>query len=680
MQQPQPPPPPRGEQIGRMARLGYLARWACDRCGLGFDDFDTCAAHEAGCAGAGAGGGAPAAAAAAQPLPGAPVVIPQDEDDGARPAAAARHAHRPQPPHQARPHHLQGQPTAPAVIPIHNDGDTSAGGSVAAARAREESSAVDLTRDDSDESDEDDVVVVDDGARSGRQDRASSSRSGNYYSNGNTGGANSQNNANQPPLRRNDVVTVWTCDVCGTAEFTTFDAAAAHEEACAAAKEREGAAAAVGAAREETQNRLGVWQRQQQPPFPSAQDPILLGMVAAQPRPLQLVGVQPQPRSQLHEQRGQQQQQQGRSGNSKINPTFHVNPTIHVRNTRYWTCDVCNSSFQSYEEACKHERICEGNPHAPVKSITTFQDADGQPTSDEASQLTEPVTLDDDHEAPPSRPPHAQSHAQLRQNQPWQQQPTQSVPQYWTCDHCHVARFDTYADASAHERICMVIGKKPDRSDGGTGATSKAAVTAPERRPAVAEEAAVSREVNARKRPSSDSEVNDNASIDNYPTDRKRKAKRQKKRRSVDNEDTETVVFMVDQDLDGHEYYVPPAGGVPLVSSQSATMFSQLSLYYQIVISNLELCSISSGDEAKGSVLRLRCHNCKSNPQLNTFKILSSVTRQNWHRAVKQLAKHVEGCPCLAPHIKENFKSSQRNKKEKSMVAYVSCSAWVFAN
>ncbi len=624
----------RGEQIGRMARLGYLARWACDRCGLGFDDFDTCAAHEAGCAGD---------AAAARPLPGAPVVIPQDEDDGARPAAAsARHAHRPQPPHQPRlPHQLQGQPAAPAVIPIHNDGDTSAGGSAAAARARKES-AIDLTRDDSDgESDEDDVVVVDDGARSGRQGRTSSSRSSNY----NTGGNISQNNANQPPPRKNDVVTVWTCDVCGTAEFTTFDAAVAHEEACAAKKEREDAAAAVGAARKEAQNRLGVRQ--------------------------QLVGVQPQP--QLHVQRGQQQ---GRNGNSNINPSFHV------RDARYWTCDVCNSSFQSYEEASKHERICEGNPHAPVKSITTFRGADDQPISDEASQLTEPVTLDDDQEAPPSRPPHAQSHAQLRQNQPWQQQPTQSVPPYWTCDHCRVARFDTYADASAHERICMAIGKKkqPDRSDGDTGATSKAAVTAPERRPAAAryEEAAVSSEVNARKRPSSDSEVNDNASIDSYPTDRKRKAKRQKKRRSADNEDTETMVFMVDQDLDGHEYYVPPAGGVALVSSQSATMFSQLSLYYQIVISNLELCSNSSGDEAKGRTLRLRCHNCKSNPQLNTFKILSNVTRQNWHRAVKQLAKHVEGCPCLAPHIKANAKSSQRNKKEKAMVAYVSCSGFSF--
>ena len=657
MQQQQPPPPPpgppggRGEQIGRMARLGYLARWACDRCGLGFDDFDTCAAHEAGCAGAGAGGGggAPAAAAAAaRPLPGAPVVIPQDEDDGARPAAAsARHAHRP----RLHQHQLQGQPTAPAVIPIHNDGDTSAGGSVAAARAREES-AIDLTRDDSDESDEDDVVIVDDGARSGRQGRASSSRSSNY----NMGGAYSQNNASQPPPRKNDVVTVWTCDVCGTAEFTTFDAAVAHEEACAAKKEREDAAAAVGAARKEAQNRLGVRQ--------------------------QLVGVQPQP--QLHVQRGQQQQQQqqqGRSGNSNINPTFHV------RDARCWTCDVCNSSFQSYEEASKHERICEGNPHAPVKSITTFRGADGQPISDEASQLTEPVTLDDDHEAPPSRPPHAQSHAQLRRNQPWQQQqqqqqqPTQSVPPYWTCDHCRVARFDTYADASAHERICMAIRKQPDRSDGGTGATSKAAVTAPERRPAAAryEEAAVSSEVNARKRPSSDSEVNDNASIDSYPTDVKRKAKRQKKRRSADNEDTETMVFMVDQDLDGHEYYVPPANGVPLVSSQSATMFSQLSPFYQIVISNLELCSNSSGDEAKGSVLRLRCHNCKSNPQLNTFKILSNVTRQNWHRAVKQLAKHVEGCPCLAPHIKESAKSSQRNKKEKAMVAYVSCSGFSFS-
>ena len=41
-----------------MAGLGFMARWHCDRCGLGFEDYDACEAHEAGCDGTGGDAGA----------------------------------------------------------------------------------------------------------------------------------------------------------------------------------------------------------------------------------------------------------------------------------------------------------------------------------------------------------------------------------------------------------------------------------------------------------------------------------------------------------------------------------------------------------------------------------------------------------------------------------------------
>jgi hypothetical protein len=188
--------------------------------------------------------------------------------------------------------------------------------------------------------------------------------------------------------------------------------------------------------------------------------------------------------------------------------------------------------------------------------------------------------------------------------------------------------------------------------------------------------------VKSRKRLSK-SDVEDEESLGSSPADTtKRSAKRRRNSRTAsdasdegDDSNKAQLVCMVDEDLDGHEYYVPPSGGVPLVSTQSASMFAQLSLYYQIVISNLELCRGINGD--KKSALDLRCHNCKSNPESNTFTTLSNVSRHNWHKAVKQLAKHVEDCPCLASHTLQDIKSSRKNMKERALAAYVSCSNYI---
>ena len=713
-------PPPRqpngaggSAEIGNRepgARLvGYVARWSCDRCGLGFADFVTCEAHEAGCDGTGAGALAP-------------VVIPEDDDDdddddddeGVRAAAAAsaapRHARQP------RPHQRLGRLAAPAIIPIHNDGDTRAGVSVAAgaaaaaavaqpararARSARQEAAIDLTIDHSDNSDDDDVVVVGD-TGNGQNNRATTNQV-----------------AAPPPVaaappQKSGVVTVWTCDVCGVAEFDTFDAAANHEEACAAKKEREDADAEAvrrahmmeAAAAATAQNKLCVqnqYLHQQQDPIPLAALPPSL-----QPnRPQQYQGTQPQSHPQLQPQQAtalgggisngtQQHQEQQDGSNSNIQPTFHQ------QDTKYWTCDICNASFQSYEEACRHERTCEGNPNAPVKSITTFRGGDGRHISDEASQLTEPVMFEDDHEPPP---PHY-LRAPLPPPQSRQQSTKSSVPMdntfpseapYWSCDNCHVARFDTYDQASAHERICRGVSKQPDPNGGGTSNITKSAkTTTPEimpvatqhkfqlkRTPAAESQQTkpspkkdVSGRMKSRKRPSN-SDVEDEESLTSSPADEKRSSKRRRNNKSADDEGvyskTEMTVCMVDEDIDGQEYYVPPSGGVPLVSSLSASLFSQLSQYYQIVISSLEICRPTNCEEGKRSALQLRCHNCKSNPELHTFKALSNFTCQNWHKAVKELAKHVEDCPCLASHVIQGFISPRRNKKEKALAAYVSC-------
>ena len=711
MQPPQ--PPPNGGRAGlaardAMARLGYMARWHCDRCGLGFDDFDACEAHEAGCDGTGGDAGAGAQDQDQGQGPPLPVVIPQDDDeeeDRPAPAAAAAAAAAPVP--QRAPHQLPSQPPAPAIIPIHNDGDTIAGGPVSAAAghhrqaappiaeavaqparaAREaEQDAIDLTIGDSDsngdgssddedgggggdndngDDDDDDVVVVDD-----------------------AGAPPAVPAAAAPPPKRG-VVTVWTCDVCGVAEFDSFEAAAAHEEACAAKKEREDAEAAAAAA-------AAARKAQQQREAAAAASKVAMAALPPPFQPPRLLqqGAQPQQQPQQPQQEPQQQpQQQQHPSNSNINPVFRQ------QDTKYWSCDICNASFQSYDAACKHERNCEGNPNAPVKSITTFRGVDGRPISDEASQLTEPVTLDD------------------------------PAPPCWTCDHCQVAHFDTYDQASAHERICRAMAKQLSHNNGGTGATTNNAnmAPAPKRSPPLAaaqlvrtiaanpgqqrtppplpqdasqmarsaSDAAINARMKAlrdesssekdishgeksRKRPSS-SDVEDEERLGSTPAadTTKRSAKRQRNSKTAsdegDDSNTAQLVCMVDEDLDGHEYYVPPSGGVPLVSTQSASMFAQLSLYYQIIISNLELCHGINGDKGKKSALDLRCHNCKSNPEFNTFITLSDVTRHNWHKAVKQLAKHVEDCPCLASHTLQDIKSSRRHKKEKALAAYVSC-------
>lgn len=933
MQPPQPPPNGGGGGLaGDMARLGYLARWHCDRCGLGFEDFDACEAHEAGCDGAGAGAGAGADAQDQQQQrqqveqgPPAPVVIPQDED-GHRPAAAAV-AVVP----QRAPQRLPGQPLAPTIIPIHNDGDTSAGGSVAAAAAGQaeaaapvavaqparaareaEQEAIDLTIDDSnsdsdsssddgdDDGDDDDVVVVDD-AGTGQSRRAHAQ---NVSANQQAGAppAVAAAAVALPPKR--GVVTVWTCDICGVAEFNTFDAAAAHEEACAAKKEREDAEAAAAAAvtRKAQQQRVAATASatvtvaaqnrdssvQQHPSHRQNQQqaPIALVMAALPPplhpnRPLHQEGTrpQPQPKPQPQPQKPQQQAKAPGSGisNSQQKQQHHdsnsnINPVFRQQDTKYWSCDICNASFQSYDAACKHERNCEGNPNAPVKSITTFRGADGRPISDEASQLTEPVILDDDQEPQPPAPPAAP---------------------YWTCDHCQVARFDTYDQASAHERICRAVAKQLGQNDAGTAATTNNSITAAAPKPTppppvapnlerilaakpvqqkippqdssrkiqipsgttfplmheqftkdktltvpphvalaldqlvltmkdadtgegtplarssalieldlccrhckehfpvtstnrlgfdvervitghfmgkavcksmpvdvpelmeklqntvhvhgtdeetkasirtysqyvveqyslinltdlkakkcigmlsfkdnlspslelarsasdaavkarmralrdgLSSEKGISGGVKPRKRPSN-ADVENEERLGSSPADiTKMAAKRRRISKATsdggDDSNTAKLVCMVDEDLDGHEYYVPPSGGVPLVSTQSSSMFAQLSLYYQIVISNVELCHGINGEQGQKSALELRCHNCKSNPEFNTFISLSNFSRQNWHKAVKQLAKHVEDCPCLASRTLKDIKSSRRNKKEKTLAAYVSC-------
>ena len=903
-----------------MARLGFMARWHCDRCGLGFEDYDACEAHEAGCDGTGGDAGAGAQDQGQQPEQGppAPVVIPQDDDeDGGRPAAAVP---------QRAPHQLPGQPPAPAIIPIHNDGDNIAGGSVSAAGHRQAAApgaeaavaqpareaaqeAIDLTIDDSnsdgdgssddDNDDDDDEVVVVDDAGTGQSRRAHAQ---NVSANQQAGAPPAVAAAAPPPPKRG-VVTVWTCDVCGVAEFSTFEAAAAHEEACAAKKEREdaeAAAAATAATRKAQQQREAatatatasataqnrVSSDQQHPSHQQNQQqvPIALAMAALppplQPNRLLQQGAQPQPQPQA--QKAQQQAKAPGSGISKGQQQQHasnsnINPVFRQRDTKYWSCDICNASFQSYEEACKHERNCEGNPNAPVKSITTFRGADGRPISDEASQLTEPVTLDDDQEPQSSAPPPAP---------------------YWTCDHCQVARFDTYDQASAHERICRAVAKQLGRNDGGTAATTNNSNTAAAPKPTPptapnlermlivanpgqqrtlpqdfpqkiqipsgtvfplmheqftkdksltvpphvalaldqlvlaikdadtgegtplaassalieldlccrhckehfpvtstnrlgfdvervinghfmgkavcksmpvdipelmdklqntarmhgtdedtkasirsysqyiveqyslvnltdlkaektigmvsfkdnlssslelarsASEAAVKARMKAlrdglssgketsggvkpRKRPSI-SDVEDEESLGSSPADiTKMSAKRRRISKATsdggDDSNTAKLVCMVDEDSDGHEYYVPPSGGVPLVSTQSASMFSQLSLYYQIVISNLELCHGINCERGQKCALELRCHNCKSNPEFNTFITLSNVSCHNWHKAVKQLAKHVEDCPCLAQHTLQDVKSSRRNKKEKALAAYVSCDTQVIS-
>mmetsp|Transcript_4385 Transcript_4385/g.9893 ORF Transcript_4385/g.9893 Transcript_4385/m.9893 type:complete len:629 (+) Transcript_4385:111-1997(+) len=326
----------------------------------------------------------------------------------------------------------------------------------------------------------------------------------------------------------------------------------------------------------------------------------------------------------------------------------------------YWTCDVCASAhFSTYEQTAEHEKVCEGNPNAPVKSITTKRPLDVE----DESQLTEPISMEGMN--------------------------------CWSCDKCLVTSFSTYEEAEAHEKNCNGITSvgeqhqlahesvpigRPARPvsaalltgrDDGTDTEHVSTHTYHQK-----EEGKVvllpPEKQNQRQEQHHQHQLDGTCSIDSS-NQSKKKRKRSGRHESGEHLEPEECVHIggvLDRDIHGTEYYLPPAGGVPLVSSLSVNMCSKLSRYYQLVVDNLELYQVTrKAQSGMEHFLFLRCQNCKSNPHLNTIKHLSNI--KTWHMAVKQMASgHVSVCPCLDPYTKQKMEMAEKTKMDQTLVTF----------
>jgi len=98
----------------------------------------------------------------------------------------------------------------------------------------------------------------------------------------------------------------------------------------------------------------------------------------------------------------------------------------------------------------------------------------------------------------------------------------------------------------------------------------------------------------------------------------------------------------------GMKQYLPPVGGVPLLSTLTSKKHSQLSIHNKLLLGNFEL-NEKGGTYHDQKTLVLQCQNCKLNPPLS-FAVALSKT-ENWYELLKKCSDHLEKCICTPRHV-----------------------------
>ena len=320
-----------------------------------------------------------------------------------------------------------------------------------------------------------------------------------------------------------------------------------------------------------------------------------------------------------------------------------------------WTCDVCRvAEYSTFEEAAAHEKACRlGQKSLNARSLgatTKFQAPvliSAQDSGPIIPRKIKRAFVEIPHDHPLNKPARAVA---AREGTGLGDNEDGFSRLVWQCDVCGIAEFETEEQATKHELTCA--GKSKRQGDG----------------------------VNARKddaKPSSsDAAVKiqkgkgqvtltklRNSAIDENGVDPSARpiAAASKRQRIREKENTKEKTS---RDQDGDVYFVPPSGGVPLLSSQSAAMASKLSEFHQLCINNLELCA-DARDTFSTATLRIRCQHCKSNSFPTVSREIVNVS--SWYKIVKKISSnHVLKCPCIGQHVRTQLETAHKSKKDQS--------------
>jgi hypothetical protein len=122
-------------------------------------------------------------------------------------------------------------------------------------------------------------------------------------------------------------------------------------------------------------------------------------------------------------------------------------------------------------------------------------------------------------------------------------------------------------------------------------------------------------------------------------------------------------------DDDGLSFYIPPMGGVPLISSQSEKVVKKLSIYNQLLLDQVELFAVDKVDaEDVGTdstkVLGLRCYHCRSDPNKTHYELLRNAS--SWHEIIIEMGQnHLPGCQFMPQNTRKNLNNAKGYRVDK---------------
>ena len=409
-----------------------------------------------------------------------------------------------------------------------------------------------------------------------------------------------------------DTVTVWTCDVCRVAEYSTFEEAAAHEKACRLGQKSLNARS------------LGATTKPQAPVLISAQDSGPIIPVESQGEP----PIAAAPSLSLNAP-ASLAASEGQDGKEVLDPKSILRQSLPVLYTakteKPWTCGSCwVAEFKTLEEASEHERACCEKKRKIKRAF---------------------VEIPHDHPLnKPARAVAAREGTGLGDNEDGFSRLV------WQCDLCGIAEFETEEQATKHELTCA--GKSKRQGDGLNARKDDAKPSS--------SDAAV--KIQKGKGQVTLTKLRNSAIDENGVDPSARPIAAASKRQRI--REKENTKEKKSRDQDGDVYFVPPSGGVPLLSSQSAAMASKLSEFHQLCINNLELCA-DARDTFSTATLRIRCQHCKSNSFPTVSREIVNVS--SWYKIVKKISSnHVLKCPCIGQHVRTQLETAHKSKKDQS--------------
>lgn len=117
----------------------------------------------------------------------------------------------------------------------------------------------------------------------------------------------------------------------------------------------------------------------------------------------------------------------------------------------------------------------------------------------------------------------------------------------------------------------------------------------------------------------------------------------------------------------GMTYYLPPVGGVPLLSTLTGKKHSKLSLRNKLLLGNLNLYEKDETIHGHKRIV-LQCQNCKSNPSL-AFTVSLSKT-ENWHEHLNKCFDHLAKCTCTPEHIRVEMSTAPNTEEHITLKDY----------